>query len=241
MSETAMRDTANGNPLLAVRAVTKVYDRDGAAVRALDGVDLAVDAGEYIALLGPSGSGKSTLMHVLGCLDRPTAGSYRLGGEETGALSMEQLAVRRRGIGFVFQSFHLLPRQTAVQNVALPLRYAGVPPAARERAAADMLRRVGLGDRLQHRPNELSGGQQQRVAVARALVMAPRLLLCDEPTGNLDSRSGAEITALLEDLWREGRTLVVVTHDDRIAARARRVVRMLDGRIVADQRRADDG
>jgi putative ABC transport system ATP-binding protein len=227
------------DPLLALRTVTKVYDRDGAAVRALDGVDLAVDEGEYVALLGPSGSGKSTLMHVLGCLDRPTAGSYRLGGEETGALSAEQLAVRRRGIGFVFQSFHLLPRQTAVQNVALPLRYAGVPPAARERRAVEMLRRVGLGDRLQHRPNELSGGQQQRVAVARALVTAPKLLLCDEPTGNLDSRSGAEITALLEDLWREGRTLVVVTHDDRIAARARRIVRMLDGRIVADERVGD--
>jgi len=226
--------------LLALRAVTKVYDRDGAAVRALDGVDLEVDEGEYVALLGPSGSGKSTLMHVLGCLDRPTAGSYRLGGEETGALSAEQLAVRRRGIGFVFQSFHLLPRQTAVQNVALPLRYAGVPPAARERRAGEMLRRVGLGDRLLHRPNELSGGQQQRVAVARALVTGPRLLLCDEPTGNLDSRSGAEITGLLEDLWREGRTLVVVTHDDRIAARARRVVRMLDGRIVADERAAPD-
>jgi putative ABC transport system ATP-binding protein len=176
-------------------------------------------------------------MHLLGCLDQPTSGSYRLGGEEMGALSPELLAARRRRIGFVFQSFHLLPRQTAVQNVALPLRYAGVRPEERDQRAAELLQRVGLGDRLDHLPSELSGGQQQRVAVARALIGAPALLLCDEPTGNLDSQSGGEITALLEDLWREGRTLIVVTHDDRIAARARRVVRLLDGRLVADERR----
>jgi len=223
--------------LLCLRAVTKVYDRQGTAVRALAGIDLDVAAGDYVALLGPSGSGKSTLMHVLGCLDQPTSGSYRLEGEEVGALSPELLAARRRRIGFVFQSFHLLPRQNAVQNVALPLRYAGVRPDERERRAAELLVRVGLGDRLDHLPSELSGGQQQRVAVARALVGAPSLLLCDEPTGNLDSTSGAGITELLEDLWREGRTLIVVTHDDRIAQRARRTVRLLDGQLVGDERR----
>jgi len=219
-------------PLMSVRGVTKVYARDGVPVRALAGVDLAIGAGEYVALTGSSGSGKSTLLHVLGCLDRPTAGSYRLGGEEVAALAEDELARRRRGIGFVFQPFHLLPRATAIDNVAMPLRYSGVPPAARRARAIELLERVGLGDRLEHRPTELSGGQQQRVAVARALVAAPAVLLCDEPTGNLDSRASAEVTELLEALHREGRTLVIVTHDASLAARAQRVIAMRDGRIV---------
>ena len=224
-------------PLLQLRGIAKVYVKDGASVAALAGVDLVVERGDYVALTGPSGSGKSTLMHLLGCLDRPTAGSYRLAGAEVATLAADDLAAQRRRIGFVFQSFHLLPGATAQANAALPLRYAGVPPNERQDRAAAMLTRVGLGERLQHLPRELSGGQQQRVAIARALIAAPDLLLADEPTGNLDSRSGSEIIALLEELWQEGRTLVVVTHDDRLAARARRVIRMLDGRIVADERR----
>jgi ABC-type lipoprotein export system ATPase subunit len=219
--------------LLQVRSVTKIYAREGAPVRALDGVDLDIEAGDYVALTGASGSGKSTLLHVLGCLDQPDGGSYRLDGVEVGACSRDELSLRRRGIGFVFQAFHLLPGLSAIDNVAMPLRYAGVAPAARRARAIAMLQRVGLGDRLEHRPAELSGGQQQRVAVARALVHAPRVLLCDEPTGNLDSKAGADVIALLEELWREGHTLIVVTHDPALAGRARRVVRMSDGRINA--------
>jgi putative ABC transport system ATP-binding protein len=237
MTDTTRSTGSTAELVLQLRAVRRVHQKDGAPVAALDGVDLDVARGEYVALLGPSGSGKSTLMHVVGCLDRPTSGSCRLAGEDVVSLPADELAARRRRIGFVFQSFHLLPGITAQANVALPLRYAGVAPAERMARAAEMLRRVGLGDRLQHHPRELSGGQQQRVAIARALVTAPDLLLADEPTGNLDSRSGGEITALLEELWQEGRTLIVVTHDERLAARARRVVRMLDGRIVADERR----
>ena len=219
-------------PLLSLRSATKVHDRGGAPVHALAGVDLDVHRGDYVALTGPSGSGKSTLMNLIGCLDRPTGGSCIVAGTDTSTLDPAALAALRRRIGFVFQSFHLLPGLTAVQNVALPLRYGNVSPAARERSAIAMLERVGLGARLHHQPRELSGGQQQRVAIARALVTTPDLLLADEPTGNLDSRSGAEIRDLLEELWREGRTLVVVTHDEALAARAARIVRLLDGRIV---------
>ena len=222
--------------LIRMRGIAKVYAKDGAAVTALDAVDLDIATGEYVALLGPSGSGKSTLMHLIGCLDRPTRGSYRLHGEEVGRLQPDALAARRRAIGFVFQSFHLLPRATALENVGLPLRYAGVAPAERDARAAEMLRRVGLSERIQHLPSELSGGQQQRVAIARALVGRPSLLLADEPTGNLDSRVGSEISDLLEEVHRDGQTLIVVTHDERLAARSRRVVRLLDGRIVADTR-----
>jgi putative ABC transport system ATP-binding protein len=224
-------------PLLTLRQATKIHDRNGAPVHALAGVDLVVERGAYVALTGPSGSGKSTLMNLIGCLDRPTSGSCIIAGTDTRTLDANRLAALRRRIGFVFQSFHLLPGLTAVQNVALPLRYANVRADDRIRAATAVLQRVGLGDRLQHLPKELSGGQQQRVAVARALVTTPDLLLADEPTGNLDSRAGAEIRDLLEELWREGRTLIVVTHDEALAARAGAIVRLLDGRIV----RVDEG
>jgi putative ABC transport system ATP-binding protein len=218
--------------LLRLTGVARTYTRDGAAVQALAGIDLEVARGDYVALTGPSGSGKSTLMHLIGCLDRPTAGSYRFGDVEVATRDANGLAALRRRVGFVFQSFHLLPGLTAVANTALPLRYAAVPLAERLQRARAVLARVGLADRCDHLPRELSGGQQQRVAVARALVTAPDLLLADEPTGNLDSRAGADVAGLLEDLWREGRTLIVVTHDEALAARARRRVRLLDGRIV---------
>ncbi|MGE0143572.1 MAG: ABC transporter ATP-binding protein [Planctomycetota bacterium] len=220
---------------LELRGVTKTHERDGEPVRALDGVDLDVARGEYVAVTGPSGSGKSTLLHVLGCLDSPTTGSYRFAGEQLANLSADQRSLRRRQIGFVFQSFHLLPRLTAIDNVALPLRYAGVGQGERRDRAEQLLRRVGLGDRLLHRSTQLSGGQQQRVAIARALVSDAPLLLCDEPTGNLDSAAGAAVIELLESLGREGRTLIVVTHDAALAARAARRLTMRDGRIEADE------
>jgi len=202
-------------------------------VLALDRVDLAVREGELLAITGPSGSGKSTLMHILGCLDRPDGGSYRLAGEDVSHMSRDRLAeVRGRRIGFVFQTFNLLPRMSALENVELPLVYAGAPDR-RERARA-ALERVGLGDRLRHEPNQLSGGQRQRVAVARAIVAEPALLLADEPTGNLDSRTGGEILELFRALHEEGRTIVVVTHDPQIAAWSGRVVRLHDGRVVED-------
>jgi len=226
--------TETREALLCLRGIEKVHSKAGAPVRALDGVDLDVMRGSYVALTGASGSGKSTLLHVLGCLDRPTAGSYRLAGDEVAVLAPDELARRRRTIGFVFQSFHLLARLSALDNVALPLRYAGVAQRERRERAAALLARVGLGERLSHRPGELSGGQQQRVAIARALVAQPELLLCDEPTGNLDSHAGADIVELLEELWREGRTLIVVTHDEGLALRAQRVLRMRDGRVVED-------
>lgn len=221
---------------LELRGVTKVHERDGEPVRALDGVDLDIATGEYVAVTGASGSGKSTLLHVIGCLDSPTSGSYRLAGEELAHLSADERSLRRRRIGFVFQSFHLLPRLTAIDNVALPLRYAGVPLGERRDRAEILLRRVGLGDRLTHRSTQLSGGQQQRVAIARALVSGAPLILCDEPTGNLDSAAGAAVIELLESLGREGRTLIVVTHDPALAARAARRLTMRDGRVESDER-----
>lgn len=223
-------------PLVELRGVTKVYAREGAPVRALADIDFVLHHGDHVAVLGPSGSGKSTLLHVLGCLDRPSSGSHRFEGREVGALDDQELALVRRRIGFVFQAFHLLPHATAVDNVALPLRYAGVARAARENRAVEVLGTVGLSDRITHLPAELSGGQQQRVAIARALAIDPPLLLCDEPTGNLDSAAGAGVIALLEALVAAGRTLVVVTHDEGLAARAARVVRMRDGRIESDAR-----
>ena len=215
--------------------VTRDYQLGGVAVPALRGVSVTIPAGDYAAILGPSGSGKSTLMHLLGGLDRPTTGTLRIAGRSVTELSATELArLRNATIGFVFQSFHLLPRTTAVDNVALPLVYGGVRAGERRRRAAEMLDRVGLAHRLRHRPNQLSGGEQQRVAIARALVTGPSLLLADEPTGNLDSATGAEVLALLETLNRESGVAVVLdTHDQEVAARAARQIRMRDGLVVA--------
>jgi putative ABC transport system ATP-binding protein len=209
-------------------------------VRALRGVNMRVERGEYVAIMGPSGSGKSTLMNLLGCLDTPTEGSYRLAGEEVSRLTDEQTAaIRNRRIGFVFQTFHLLPRYSALDNVGLPLRYGGVPRDERRRRARIVLERVGLADRVDHRPNQLSGGQRQRVAIARALVNDPDLLLADEPTGNLDSQVGEEILALFDELHESGRTVVMVTHEPDVAARAGRLIRFVDGEIVEDRPTGD--
>jgi putative ABC transport system ATP-binding protein len=209
-------------------------------VRALRGVNMRVERGEYVAIMGPSGSGKSTLMNLLGCLDTPTEGSYRLAGEEVSRLTDEQTAaIRNRRIGFVFQTFHLLPRYSALDNVGLPLRYGGVPRDERRRRARSGLERVGLADRVDHRPNQLSGGQRQRVAIARALVNDPDLLLADEPTGNLDSQVGGEILALFDELHESGRTVVMVTHEPAVAARAGRLIRFVDGEIVEDRPTGD--
>ena len=208
-------------------------------VSALDGVDLEVERNEYEALMGPSGSGKTTFMNIIGCLDTPTEGSYVLNGQDVTRLADDDLAyIRNREIGFVFQTFNLLPRASALQNVELPLIYAGIDAKARRERVAESLRAVGLDDRGDHRPNELSGGQRQRVAIARALVNRPSIILADEPTGNLDSKSGAEIMKLFEDLHRQGHTLIVVTHDDAVAAHARREVRLRDGKVETDRRRA---
>lgn len=201
---------------------------------------MRVERGEYVAIMGPSGSGKSTLMNLLGCLDTPTEGSYRLAGEEVSRLTDEQTAaIRNRRIGFVFQTFHLLPRYSALDNVGLPLRYGGVPRDERRRRARIVLERVGLADRVDHRPNQLSGGQRQRVAIARALVNDPDLLLADEPTGNLDSQVGGEILALFDELHESGRTVVMVTHEPDVAARAGRLIRFVDGEIVEDRPTGD--
>jgi putative ABC transport system ATP-binding protein len=223
--------------LIELRDVTKVYDSGDVQVRALDGVSLSVDAGEFVAIMGASGSGKSTLMNVLGCLDRPTSGSYRLAGEEVGALDRNRLAeLRNRTLGFVFQSFNLLARTSALENVELPLLYSGVSGADRRRRGEAALARVGLADRMRHHPNQLSGGQQQRVAIARAIVGEPRIVLADEPTGNLDSRTSVEVMSLLQDLGDSGITVVLVTHEHDIAEHATRVVEMRDGRVLSDVR-----
>jgi putative ABC transport system ATP-binding protein len=215
--------------------VTKVYRNGSLEVAALRGVTLDVQPGEYVAVMGPSGSGKSTLMHIIGCLDLPTAGSYLLAGEDVSSMSENDLAdVRNRSIGFVFQQFNLLASMTAASNVALPLAYAGVSRAQRRERAEASLARVGLADRVGHRPGELSGGQQQRVAMARALVTEPALILADEPTGNLDSTSTADILDLLDELHDAGRTVVLITHEHDVAARAGRIVRLRDGLITDD-------
>jgi putative ABC transport system ATP-binding protein len=221
--------------LIELSDVHKTYRSEARAVAALRGLTLSIAAGEYVAVMGPSGSGKSTLMHILGCLDVPTQGRYQLAGEDVGAMSEEQLAgIRNRRIGFVFQQFNLLATMPAWRNVELPLSYSGAGRAERRERAVTALRRVGLGDRIQHRPGELSGGEQQRVAVARALVTEPDLLLADEPTGNLDSASTADILALLGGLHAAGRTIVVITHEPDVARRAQRTVRMLDGLVSGD-------
>jgi len=222
-----------------MRSIVRRYQMGSHEVRALDGVDLDVERNEYVALMGPSGSGKTTFMNIIGCLDTPDAGSYVLNGEDVTRLSDDELAyIRNREIGFVFQTFNLLPRASAAQNVELPLIYAGIDSKQRRDRVAESLRAVDLEDRANHRPNELSGGQRQRVAIARALVNRPSLILADEPTGNLDSKSGAEIMKLFNELHRQGHTLIVVTHDDAVAAYAHREVRLRDGRVEIDRRRA---
>jgi putative ABC transport system ATP-binding protein len=223
--------------LIELTDVRKVYRSGSLEVAALRGITLTIEQGEYVAFMGPSGSGKSTLMHILGCLDVPTAGSYRLAGEDTGAMSETQLAeVRNRRVGFVFQQFNLLASMSALRNVELPLSYRNIGRSRRRERATTALERVGLGDRTAHRPGELSGGEQQRVAIARALVTEPDLLLADEPTGNLDSASTAAILELLDDLHGNDRTIVVITHEADVARRAQRTVRMLDGLVSEDTR-----
>lgn len=223
-------------PLVELQQICKLYTSGQNVVKALDGVDLTIHHGEYLAILGPSGSGKSTLMNVLGCLDKPTAGHYQLDGHPVDSLSTQQLAaIRNQKIGFVFQSFNLLEYASALDNVALPLVYAGVKAKERRRRATELLTQVGLADRLDHKPNQLSGGQKQRVAIARALINQPQILLADEPTGALDSKSGAEIEALFNELHLEGRTIIVVTHDNELAERTKRIVTIRDGQVVSDE------
>ncbi len=223
--------------MIELRGISKVYQLGGIAYPALSDIDLTIQRNELLALTGASGSGKSTMMNILGCLDTPTSGRYTLDGEEVAGLDEEQLAsVRNRKVGFVFQNFYLMPRMSAIDNVAQPLIYRGISPAERRRHAQAALGRVGLADRMKHRPNEMSGGQRQRVAVARALVGHPELLLADEPTGNLDSRTAREILDLFGQLHAEGQTVVIVTHDPNIAASCKRQVRLHDGRIAEDTR-----
>ena len=221
--------------LLAVQGLRKTYTIGTQTVHALDGVDLTIARNEYVALMGPSGSGKSTLMNMLGCLDTPTSGSYLLNGKDVSRLDEDALAdIRNKEIGFVFQTFNLLPRYSALENVALPLIYAGVSRDEREERARQVLDQVGLADRMHHRPNELSGGQRQRVAVARALVNRPSIILADEPTGNLDSATSMEIMALFRAIHEAGNTIIVVTHEEDIAACAQRIIRLKDGRVDSD-------
>ena len=221
------------NVLIEIRDLRKVYEMGDTQVRALDGVSVDVERGDFLAIMGPSGSGKSTLMNLIGCLYSPSSGTYRLNTQEVSTLDDDELArIRNREIGFVFQTFNLLARTSALENVEVPLIYAGVSRAERQRKAKEMLERVGLADRMHHQPSELSGGQRQRVAVARALVNSPSILLADEPTGNLDSKTGEEIMALFAQLNREGNTIILVTHEEDIAAHARKRIRLRDGKIV---------
>ncbi len=220
-------------PLIKTENLWKVYRMGKVDVEALRGVSLEVERGEYLAIMGPSGSGKSTLMNILGCLDTPTRGKYYLEGRDVSSLSDDELSLlRNQKIGFVFQSFHLLPRTPAIHNVELPLIYAGVPKKERRKRAEEALEKVGLRERMWHKPNELSGGERQRVAIARAIINNPSILLADEPTGNLDSRSGEEIMRIFEALHQMGNTIIVVTHDPNIASRTRRIIKLKDGRIV---------
>lgn len=226
----------SGPIVIDIENITKHYVMGEETVHALRGVTLQIHRNEYLAIMGPSGSGKSTLMNMLGCLDTPSSGRYEFNGKDVSSMEGDELAaIRNREIGFVFQTFNLLPRSTSLRNVELPLIYAGIDPITREERAAQALRDVGLGERLHHKPNELSGGQRQRVAIARALVNDPSIILADEPTGNLDSRTGEEIMALLENLYQRGNTIILVTHEPDIARHARRSVHLRDGIIESDR------
>lgn len=226
---------SNPQPILKLRGITRDFKLGSQTVHVLKGIDLDIFKNSYVALMGPSGSGKSTLMNLLGCLDTPTAGSYELNGNDVSVMGDNELAeIRNHEIGFVFQTFNLLPRSTALENVALPLVYAGLGKEEREARAAEVLTQVGLADRMDHRPNQLSGGQRQRVAVARALVNNPALILADEPTGNLDSKTSLEIMKLFDEIQAAGNTVVLVTHEEDIAQHAKRVIRLVDGQIDSD-------
>jgi len=225
-----------GNLVIRIEGVTKEYKMGEEIVRALRGVSLSIHRNEYVAIMGPSGSGKSTMMNLLGCLDTPTSGKYEFNGKDVATMEDDELAeIRNKEIGFVFQTFNLLPRSTALQNVELPLIYAGVPADERRERALAALESVGLGDRINHKPNELSGGQRQRVAIARALVNNPSIILADEPTGNLDTKTSADIMDVFESLYMQGNTIIVVTHEEDIARHARRIVRLRDGLIESDK------
>ena len=233
LEETLMRP--KGKAVIEIARITKEYRMGHMLIQALRGVDVVIHGNEYLAIMGPSGSGKSTLMNMIGCLDTPTSGQYHFNGKDVAAMEDDELAeIRNREIGFVFQTFNLLPRSTSLQNVELPLIYAGISSEERLRRAAKALESVGLSDRMDHKPSELSGGQRQRVAIARALVNNPSIILADEPTGNLDSRTGKEIMALFEILYEAGHTIVVVTHEEEIADHARRILRLRDGLIESD-------
>jgi len=228
--------------MIVLKGITKIYKNGPLEVQALNPIDLRIEKGEFVAIMGSSGSGKSTLMNIIGCLDIPTSGSYELDGTPVESLGEVELArIRNRKIGFVFQSFNLLPRQTVLQNVTLPMMYAGVSREKRNERALELLRRVGLAERVKHRPNELSGGQKQRVAIARALTMNAPLLLADEPTGNLDTKSSHEIMALFKEIHAEGTTIVLVTHEPDIAGHADRIITFGDGRILSDKRKGSAG
>ena len=223
--------------LISLKNIFKIYNVGGEEVRALDGIELDILENEYLAIMGPSGSGKSTLMNMIGCLDTPTSGIYEFEGEMVQVMDDSQLAsIRNRKIGFVFQTFNLLPKATAQHNVEIPLVYANIKNKDRAKMATDALESVGLADRLHHKPNELSGGQRQRVAIARALVNKPSIILADEPTGNLDSKSGSEIMTILDDLHKNGNTIILVTHEDDVAQHAHRIIRLFDGKVIEDSK-----
>lgn len=223
------------NPLIHIEHISRIYEMGGETVHALRDVSLDIHPNEYVALMGPSGSGKSTLMNILGCLDTPSSGVYTFKGLDVNEMTDDDLAdIRNKEIGFVFQTFNLLPRATALKNIELPLIYSGIPADERKERAVKALEDVGLGDRMLHRPNELSGGQRQRVAVARALVTKPSIILADEPTGNLDTKTGIEIMKLFHDLWEKGNTVILVTHEEEIARHARRIIRIRDGKVESD-------
>lgn len=236
MSNNNAKQSLANMPLVELTNICKYYASGEMEVRALDGVDLTINQGEFLSILGPSGSGKSTLMNMLGCLDKPSDGDYLLASQNVASLTANALAtIRNQKIGFVFQSFNLLEYATALDNVALPLVYGGIKAKERRQRAARLLEQVGLGDRLDHKPNQLSGGQKQRVAIARALVNDPQIILADEPTGALDSKSGAEIEALFNQLHEEGRTLIIVTHDNALAERTKRIITIKDGKVISDR------